>query len=101
MNEKVQVFREEEQLKSGLEDIKALKKRYDERKAALYEKQPKQRRLRHILVKLGLDPTEADVAKAQKFDLILTDGVIYAGEKVDITEEVIKRLQADFKRAGG
>jgi peptidyl-prolyl cis-trans isomerase D len=44
----------------------ALKKRYDERKAALYEKQPKQRRLRHILVKLGLDPTEADVAKAQK-----------------------------------
>jgi succinate dehydrogenase / fumarate reductase flavoprotein subunit len=29
MNEKVQVFREEEQLKSGLEDIKALKKRYE------------------------------------------------------------------------
>ena len=29
MNEKVQVFREEEQLKSGLEDIKGLKKRYE------------------------------------------------------------------------
>jgi succinate dehydrogenase / fumarate reductase flavoprotein subunit len=29
MNEKVQVFREEDQLKSGLEDIKALKKRYE------------------------------------------------------------------------
>jgi succinate dehydrogenase/fumarate reductase flavoprotein subunit len=28
MNEKVQVFRTEEQLKSGLDDIKALKKRY-------------------------------------------------------------------------
>ncbi len=29
MNEKVQVFREEEQLKAGLADIKALKKRYE------------------------------------------------------------------------
>jgi succinate dehydrogenase / fumarate reductase flavoprotein subunit len=29
MNEKVQVFREEEQLKSGLADIQALKKRYE------------------------------------------------------------------------
>ncbi|HLG12089.1 MAG TPA: FAD-binding protein, partial [Dehalococcoidia bacterium] len=29
MNEKVQVFREEEQLKSALEDVKALKKRYE------------------------------------------------------------------------
>jgi succinate dehydrogenase / fumarate reductase, flavoprotein subunit len=29
MNEKVQVFREEEQLKSGLADIKVLKKRYE------------------------------------------------------------------------
>lgn len=37
------------------------------------------------------------VAKAQKFDLIMTDGVIYAGRRVDITDEVIKRLKADFK----
>jgi succinate dehydrogenase / fumarate reductase, flavoprotein subunit len=29
MNEKVQVFREEEQMKSALEDVKALKKRYE------------------------------------------------------------------------
>jgi peptidyl-prolyl cis-trans isomerase D len=44
----------------------ALKKLYDERKAALYEKQPKQRHLRQILVKLPSEPTETDVATAQK-----------------------------------
>ncbi len=43
-----------------------LKKLYDERKAALYEKQPKQRHVRQILVKLDGEPTEADVAAAQK-----------------------------------
>jgi peptidyl-prolyl cis-trans isomerase D len=43
-----------------------LKKLYDERKSALYEKQPKQRRLRHLLVKLAADATESDVASAQK-----------------------------------
>jgi peptidyl-prolyl cis-trans isomerase D len=43
-----------------------LKKLYDERKAALYEKQPKQRHVRQILVKLGSEPTETDVANAQK-----------------------------------
>jgi peptidyl-prolyl cis-trans isomerase D len=44
----------------------SLKKLYDERKAALYEKQPKQRRLRQILVKLDAEAPEADVATAQK-----------------------------------
>ncbi|HEY5281947.1 MAG TPA: SurA N-terminal domain-containing protein [Polyangia bacterium] len=43
-----------------------LKKLYDERKAALYEKQPKQRHLRQILVKLKAEPKEADVTAAQK-----------------------------------
>jgi len=44
----------------------ALKKLYDERKAALYEKQPKQRHLRQILVKLKAEAPEADVTAAQK-----------------------------------
>jgi peptidyl-prolyl cis-trans isomerase D len=43
-----------------------LKKMYAERKNALYEKQPKQRRLRHILVKLGPEASETDVAAAEK-----------------------------------
>lgn len=34
-----------------------------------------------------------ELAKAENFDLIISDGVIYAGEKVDITEKVIGRLK--------
>jgi len=34
-----------------------------------------------------------ELAKAESFDLIISDGVIYAGEKVDITEKVIGRLK--------
>ena len=34
------------------------------------------------------------LAKAENFDLIISDGVIYAGTKVDITEKVIGRLKS-------
>jgi outer membrane protein len=34
-----------------------------------------------------------NLAKAEKFDLIISDGVIYAGDAVDITEKVIARLK--------
>ena len=34
------------------------------------------------------------LAKAEKFDLIISDGVIYAGGKVDITDKVINRLKS-------
>ena len=44
----------------------ALKKLYDERKAALYDKQPKQRHLRQILVKVKAEATEAELTAAQK-----------------------------------
>jgi outer membrane protein len=33
------------------------------------------------------------LAKAEKFDLIISDGVIYAGDTVDITDKVIARLK--------
>ena len=33
------------------------------------------------------------LAKEQGYDMILGTGVIFAGEKVDVTEEVIKRLK--------
>jgi peptidyl-prolyl cis-trans isomerase D len=59
-------LRSDEIAKYAVANEAELKKRYDERKAALYEKQPKQRRLRHILVKLGTEPTEKDLAAAQK-----------------------------------
>ena len=34
-----------------------------------------------------------NLAKAEKFDLIISDGVIYAGDTVDITDKVIARLK--------
>ena len=34
-----------------------------------------------------------EIAKDQKFDLLLTDGVIYASDKIDITAEVQKNCQ--------
>ena len=59
-------FRPEEIAKFAAANDEVLKKLYDERKAALYEKQPKQRRLRQILVKLDVEPTETDLATALK-----------------------------------
>lgn len=35
------------------------------------------------------------MAKADKYDLIVTDGVVYASTKVDITAQVLKRLRAE------
>jgi outer membrane protein len=32
-------------------------------------------------------------AKEQKFDLILTQGVVYSSDKVDVTESVLKKLR--------
>ena len=34
-----------------------------------------------------------ELAKAEAYDLVVTDGVVYAGERVDITEKVIGRLK--------
>lgn len=39
-----------------------------------------------------------DLAKEQGFDLILEAGVVYASEKVDMTEEVVQRLNSSKKR---
>ncbi len=36
-------------------------------------------------------------AKAEKYDLIVSEGVIFAGKRVDITDKVLERLRADFK----
>jgi outer membrane protein len=39
------------------------------------------------------------LAKAEKYDLIVSDGVIFAGSRVDITDMILERLRADFKNA--
>jgi outer membrane protein len=39
-----------------------------------------------------------EVAKEQKMDLIVSEGVVYFSERVDISAQVIERLQSKFKR---
>lgn len=51
-------------------------------------------RRNEVLAKLQKDMYEAVVklAKEQKYDLILTQGVVYSSNKVDITDSVLKKL---------
>ncbi len=37
------------------------------------------------------------LAKAEKYDLIVSDGVIFAGKRVDMTDKILERLRANFK----
>ena len=39
-----------------------------------------------------------NLSKEQKFDLIVSDGVVYASDRIDITDQVIKRLSQDDKK---
>ncbi|VAW93495.1 Periplasmic chaperone of outer membrane proteins Skp @ Outer membrane protein H precursor [hydrothermal vent metagenome] len=38
-----------------------------------------------------------NLAETEKYDLILSDGVVFASDNVDITEAVIQRLSTEFK----
>ena len=42
-----------------------------------------------------------DMARGEKYDLIVTDGVVFAGDRVNITKRVIERLKSEFKESGG
>ena len=41
-----------------------------------------------------------EIAKQEKYDLIIHEGALYAGERVDITEKVLKRLGKPYGRYG-
>jgi outer membrane protein len=51
-------------------------------------------RRNEVLAKLQRDVFEAvtKFAKEQKYDLILSQGVVYSSEKIDVTEGVLKNL---------
>jgi peptidyl-prolyl cis-trans isomerase D len=86
----------EELAKYAAANEEALKKLYDERKAALYEKQPKQRHLRQILVKLKADAPEADVTAAQK----KADGLAARIRKGEVFAKVAKSASEDERTKG-
>lgn len=42
--------------------------------------------------------TIGDFARDQDYDLIVSDGVFYASDAIDITDRIIERLQTEFQR---
>lgn len=40
-----------------------------------------------------------ELAKSEGYDLMVSEGVLFAGERVDITEKVISRLQVNLKNS--
>ena len=42
-----------------------------------------------------------NMARSEKYDLVITDGVVFAGDKVNITKRVIEHLKAEFKESDG
>lgn len=51
-----------------------------------------QKRIKEAIVKL---------AKDENFDLIVGESAVYASQKIDITERVLKVLQAEFNESAG
>ena len=39
-----------------------------------------------------------DIAKKEQYDLIVSDGVVYADDRIDITDKVVGRLKQEFKQ---
>ncbi|VAW99815.1 hypothetical protein MNBD_GAMMA19-1026, partial [hydrothermal vent metagenome] len=37
-----------------------------------------------------------DIAKAEKYDLVISDGVVYADDRIDITGRVVEQLKKEF-----
>jgi len=40
-----------------------------------------------------------DISKKEKYDLIVSDGVVYANDTIDITEKVVARLKKEFNQS--
>lgn len=40
-----------------------------------------------------------DIAKQEKYDLIVSDGVVYADNRIDITDKVVARLKQEHKQS--
>lgn len=60
-------------------------------------------RKNEVLSKLQRQMYDATVAlaKEKKFDIILGQGVVYSSDSVDITPQVLDKLNKEFKASGG
>jgi outer membrane protein len=87
----------EDEVKRLRNDIRARTRRLRYAKAEVQEDFAlRQTELRTTLVK-QVEEVVAQVAKEKGIDLILSEGVVYFSERVDISAEVIQRLTAEFE----
>jgi outer membrane protein len=88
----------EEELTKLRNDIRSRTRRLRYAKAEVQEDFAlRQTELRTTLVKQVGEVVE-QVAKEKNIDLILSEGVVYFSQRVDISGEVIERLKAEFKQ---
>lgn len=57
-------------------------------------------RQNELRTKLGRQVNEVvvELAKEQKFDLIISEGIVYSNPRIDISDLVIERLKQEFKK---
>lgn len=88
----------EEEVKRLQNDIRARKRRLRYAKAELQEDFAlRQSELRTKLVK-QVEEVVRRVAKEQDIDLIVSEGVVYFSDRIDISADVVERLKEEFRR---
>jgi outer membrane protein len=88
----------EEEIKRLQNDIRARKRRLRYAKAELQEDFAlRQSELRTKLVK-QVEEVVRQIAKEQNIDLIVSEGVVYFSERIDISAQVVDRLKEEFRK---
>ena len=87
----------EEEVKRLQNDIRARKRRLRYAKAELQEDFAlRQSELRTKLVK-QVEEVVRQIAKEQDIDLIVSEGVVYFSQRIDISADVVERLKEEFQ----
>lgn len=87
----------EEEVKRLQNDIRARKRRLRYAKAEFQEDFAlRQSELRTKLVK-QVEEVVQQIAKEQDIDLIMSEGVVYFSERIDISADVVERLTEEFR----
>jgi outer membrane protein len=87
----------EEEVKRLQNDIRARKRRLRYAKAEFQEDFAlRQSELRTKLVK-QVEEVVRRIAKEQDIDLIVSEGVVYFSERIDISADVVERLKEEFR----
>lgn len=87
----------EEEVKRLQNDIRARKRRLRYAKAEFQEDFAlRQSELRTKLVK-QVEEVVRQIAKEQDIDLIMSEGVVYFSERIDISADVVERLTEEFR----